>query len=474
MADNSTMGSTDNIATDDVTTLNGAGSTGVKVQRVKVAFGDDGTARDASASFPLPVYDPDTAASGTISATDAVVGTHAGDGVLKTGTPTANSYVVLPLGGGDSAWVLQLTGTFGSGTVWVEVSANSTNGIDGNWTTALGRQSGLVNTLLDDSITAAGLYRGNCSGMTYMRFRVTGATTPSIAVVARATGGTGAMFMNASLPAGTNSIGSVNLATSQGSAAAVTQTLSASATNTPGSAVTASTTGQAVANVASSGNVTFHLVTSAFVGTLTFEASLDGGLNYAPVMAVREDGTGAETTAAISTAAAFIRAYTVGLPGFNYFRVRASAFTSGTVAVYISQGPFLIEPNPALAASASQIGIVALTPTATNNVAAAGNTFRVRVNPTAITASTALVAAPGASLSIYVTDVSVSNAGATNNLVSIFDGASGIFDIFAAASGGGGVSNFRTPMKLTANTALNYTTSAASSTYVTVTGYYGA
>lgn len=55
MADNSTQNGTDTIATDDVTTLNGGASSAVKVQRVKVTYGDDGTARDASAAFPLPV-----------------------------------------------------------------------------------------------------------------------------------------------------------------------------------------------------------------------------------------------------------------------------------------------------------------------------------------------------------------------------------------------------------------------------------
>lgn len=61
MADNSTQNGTDTIATDDVTTLNGGASSGIKVQRVKVLFGDDGTARDVSASFPLPVTLNDTA-----------------------------------------------------------------------------------------------------------------------------------------------------------------------------------------------------------------------------------------------------------------------------------------------------------------------------------------------------------------------------------------------------------------------------
>lgn len=68
VADNTTQSGSDTIATDDVTTLNGAGSSGVKVQRVKVAFGDDGTARDASAAFPLPVTQTSASLTPTITA----------------------------------------------------------------------------------------------------------------------------------------------------------------------------------------------------------------------------------------------------------------------------------------------------------------------------------------------------------------------------------------------------------------------
>jgi len=59
MSDNTTLNNGsggDVIATDDVTTLNGSASSGVKVQRVKPVFGDDGSALDVSASFPLPVH----------------------------------------------------------------------------------------------------------------------------------------------------------------------------------------------------------------------------------------------------------------------------------------------------------------------------------------------------------------------------------------------------------------------------------
>ena len=56
MADNSTLPATGEvIASDDVTTLNGAGSSGVKVQRIKNGWGADNTYVDVSGTKPLPV-----------------------------------------------------------------------------------------------------------------------------------------------------------------------------------------------------------------------------------------------------------------------------------------------------------------------------------------------------------------------------------------------------------------------------------
>lgn len=64
MADNTTLNSGtggDVIATDDVTTLNGSASSGVKVQRTKVGWGADGTYTDVSATAPMPVEITDAA-----------------------------------------------------------------------------------------------------------------------------------------------------------------------------------------------------------------------------------------------------------------------------------------------------------------------------------------------------------------------------------------------------------------------------
>lgn len=61
MPDNTTLNTGtggDVIATDELSTLNGGAVSGVKVQRVKVGFGSDGTFRDVDATNPLPVTDP--------------------------------------------------------------------------------------------------------------------------------------------------------------------------------------------------------------------------------------------------------------------------------------------------------------------------------------------------------------------------------------------------------------------------------
>jgi hypothetical protein len=185
--------------------------TSPKVPRNKMTFGDDGTSRDVSVGFPMPTMAPDTSTSGTISATDIVVAAHGGNGVLLTGTPTALSSVALPLPGGESAWVVQLTGTFGGGTVWFETSANSTNGTDGSWTTLSMRTIGTNTTVIGDSALIAGLFRGNTSSMSYVRVRITGATTPSVAVVLRVSDAPGPVALNAPLPGGANRIGEVSV-----------------------------------------------------------------------------------------------------------------------------------------------------------------------------------------------------------------------------------------------------------------------
>lgn len=79
--------------------------------------------------------------------------------------------------------------------------------------------------------------------------------------------------------------------------------------------------------------------------------------------------------------------------------------------------------------------------------------------------------APGASLSLYVTDIIVSN-GATAGNITLLDGSGGtvLIELYAAINGGA-VVNLRTPIRLTANTALCITSTTVTTHSVTVTGY---
>lgn len=95
------------------------------------------------------------------------------------------------------------------------------------------------------------------------------------------------------------------------------------------------------------------------------------------------------------------------------------------------------------------------------------------------TTSTSLLAAPGAGLFNYITQVTVSNAHATQGTDLVLqdgNGGTAFWTIPAAANYGGATIHFNPPLKQpTANTALfvaNVTTGA--STKVSVNGYTGA
>lgn len=165
----------------------------------------------ASDQSAISTINPDISVSGTITAADIVVGTPSGTGTLLTGTSTVGSTVALACPGGDSAWVIQVIGTFGGTTIYWEGSVDSTNGTDGNWISLNGRQTGVVNTVLSNNTTVAGFFRGNTSGISYLRVRAIGGTSISVTVKLRISAGSGPIFLNASIPAGTNIIGKTGI-----------------------------------------------------------------------------------------------------------------------------------------------------------------------------------------------------------------------------------------------------------------------
>jgi hypothetical protein len=338
VADNTTINAGtggDVIATDDLTSLNGGVVSGVKVQRLKVGYGSDGSLRDVDGSNGLPIANVDGAVTASLSATDALGGTPAVAGVVIATAPTAGSFVALALPAGSSQCDVQIRGT-ATGTYYFEQSMNSTNGSDGDWIVTNFRQTGIVNTILGYSFTTAGVFRGNSAGFTYVRVRNVGGTSPTNQIIIRASAGSGTTFLNASLPAGTNQIGSV-------------LNKVAGLTLSTGTITTATSTVTATTDIPNAGSVTV-VVAGTYAGVnVTFEGSLDG-TTWVGILAQRTDSYVIETASGVLPANT-TRAWDVPLPGFSQFRVRATAWTSGTAAVGIAPAvnPFEIAPTVGLA-----------------------------------------------------------------------------------------------------------------------------
>jgi hypothetical protein len=90
------------------------------------------------------------------------------------------------------------------------------------------------------------------------------------------------------------------------------------------------------------GNVTIYMFGTYAGVNAVFEISPDN-TNWFPVSATREDTAMSETSTGV-LAANTSRAWTTGAPGFSFFRVRATAWTSGTANVVIVAGTYPFEP----------------------------------------------------------------------------------------------------------------------------------
>lgn len=187
-----------------------------------------------------------------------------GEGTGSLGALDAVVTVDVPLIA--SAWVADVRGTF-VGTVSFEFTANGTD-----WGGAVARLTGVGgNTDLVTSTTATGLFRGNVSGMRQFRLRMSAYTSGSATVVVRLGMGTGPIFLNASLPTGTDTIGGVTHGVA--TAAAVTR-VTAAASDTQIVAANTSRRGLIVVN---DGNAIMYLKYGTGATTTSFTAKLTGG-----------------------------------------------------------------------------------------------------------------------------------------------------------------------------------------------------
>jgi len=91
------------------------------------------------------------------------------------------------------------------------------------------------------------------------------------------------------------------------------------------------------------------------------------------------------------------------------------------------------------------------------------------------TSDTAVIAAQGAGVRIYVTQMVVLNTSGTATLVNIKDGTTTIYTVNAPATSGQIALTFPVPLRLTANNALNVACgTTAANVIVSASGYKGA
>lgn len=89
------------------------------------------------------------------------------------------------------------------------------------------------------------------------------------------------------------------------------------------------------------------------------------------------------------------------------------------------------------------------------------------------TTSTSVIAAAGGSLRNYITNLSITNTGATTVLITLQDGSGGttLWRTIAVAAGGSNIT-FTIPIRTTANTALFFAAGGSSTTvYVSAAGF---
>ena len=168
-------------------------------------------------------YPANVAATGTFTATDAVVAAPIGDGTLVSGASTAGSVIAVAIPDAIVAWTL-LIKNYASGTIYSEASTNSTNGTDGDWVEIKGRRTGTLPGIeaISYLFTSSGYYRGNAAGFRWIRARLITSGTIGGTISWMLSYGLGATFLNSGLPQGTSTIGFVGSADAIGNKGVLT------------------------------------------------------------------------------------------------------------------------------------------------------------------------------------------------------------------------------------------------------------
>ena len=323
----------------------------------------------------------------------------------------------------------------------------------------------------------------------------TNLNTSALALDATLTGGT----QQTKLTDGTNI---ANILKSDGTAAGQNAQLVAPTYKEVGSLSAGSLNADLVTSTDVSGYSTFVLqVAGTWVGTLTLQGSNDNA-NFVSVYGVWISNTQPVLTMTSN-------GIMTGSCNFRYFRVRMTAYTSGsaTGTLELKSMPFtqtnmsvlgnLTPTNAttsAIPAVAMPAGFKALsadqtaTTTTYNTQGITDLVGKQIVMPYALnqlfvkgsasatgTSSTSLIAAGAAGIKNYITSISIANTGTSTSLITLQDGSGGTTLLTTIAPAGGG-SNITLPVPIatSAATALYFAAGTASTTiYLTAVGYTG-
>ena len=493
MADNTELNTGsggDVISTDDL------GS--VKVQRVKVQFGGDGSATDVSASDPLPVVgthaisdvagatDPGMAAlavrqdtqadlgadgdwvalsvdgggalrvnavnaGGTNSVDSAAGGTDSGavmlavrDDTLSTLTPAEGDYANLRV---DSTGALHVTGV-GGGTEYTEDVA-----------TASPIVGSAVMMERDDALSTLTPAAGDWASFRCSAEGALWTQDYNSAAILAALSGTLTVDLagnNDVTVTGTVDLGSVDNAV-----------LDQIASNTTGLAGAVSGSELQVDIVsAPTLTVASHAVTNA--GTFATQAAQSGTWNVTNISGTVSLPTGASTAANQATQTTALQLID------NMIVAHDAAITGATGLAAIglcarSTEPTAVASNDATRPTATLLGKQVVQP-----FAIPASTWSY-ASPAAVTDTSddAAKAAGGGSVRNYITGIQVMNSHATTGTaVVIKDGSTVLWQGYAAPVGGGCSAQFNPPLRGTANTAVNVANvTTSSSTFFNLQGY---
>jgi hypothetical protein len=186
-----------------------------------------------------------------------------------------------------------------------------------------------------------------------------------------------------------------------------------------GAIVASTTTIGGATDYSSVGNLTVTFRGTHTGVNLTFEASDDGGTNWYPVAGAREDNSIAQlSTGVLATNSSY--SWTFSLYGFDRFRVRATAWTSGTAnLVTISAGTLPFEPIVSAIVSPSPTRVDCTFGTVTAGVAGSTTEALISLTPVrdAVAGSAATNHSPTAGKSLWIESMSitVANTAATQN-----------------------------------------------------------